>query len=317
MRRKRRVGQLLLALSVAAAIPPLLAYAEETLDAHRERIEAMSAEERDILRNKQERFFNLPPDEQQRLRKLHDEISSHPKAAELHEVLTRYNEWLRTLSAVERAELLGLPVDARIAQIKELMEKQQWRSFGFVYTKLPMQDVPKIFKWVNQYVDEHEQELIDSLPDSRREDVRVASPGQLRRMLLFTLVRRRGGPSHPEPDQAEIDDLLKSLSKKAQDVVANEREESRKELVQRWIQTAILAELVPRVDDNDIKRFYNEELTEEERASLDSLSPELQTRRLRMMYHYRHFRRPGDPRPPGERSAPSENQQRVDAPQPD
>ena len=73
----------------------------------------MSDAERTALLQKKRRFDDLSAEEQTRLRQIHEEC--RPTAPqELQQVLERYYDWLRTLTPLERAEVLSLPADKRL-----------------------------------------------------------------------------------------------------------------------------------------------------------------------------------------------------------
>ncbi len=59
-------------------------------EASRQNIAAMPAGDKKELQGKQERFYRLDEEEQNRLRRLHDELSQDPDAKRLEMVLERY-----------------------------------------------------------------------------------------------------------------------------------------------------------------------------------------------------------------------------------
>ena len=69
----------------------------------RARIERMSPAEKDQLLRQQQRFLQLAPTEQLRLRSFATELEKAPDAAELRQVLDQYCQWLLTLPVLERA----------------------------------------------------------------------------------------------------------------------------------------------------------------------------------------------------------------------
>jgi len=85
----------------------------------------MSATEKKELQQKQDRFHRLAREEQNRLRRLHQGMSEDPQADRLRSVMERYTSWLKTLPSGQRADLLGLPQNDRVAEIKRLIEEQE------------------------------------------------------------------------------------------------------------------------------------------------------------------------------------------------
>ena len=74
-------------------------------DANRERIERMTQPERDRIKRRFEKFEELSAARREELRKLHSALQTAPDGKELQKVLKRYNDWLTSLSVVERDEL--------------------------------------------------------------------------------------------------------------------------------------------------------------------------------------------------------------------
>lgn len=295
---QRGLGWWLLA---AGLLPALAALAEETLEQGRQRLEQMRAngqfDELDQLRRKQERFGNLPPEEQQRIRELHASIASRPDADRLYGVLHRYNEWLKTLTSEQRAELDGLPIDRRIARIKELQQQQEIRNFGLLGdSKLSPEDYPRLLAWLEGFVRRHAQEIVGSLPPEYQTRFRqIEDPRKQTQMLMIVMARRRPGQTgqlSPQPTREDVKLLLESLSDEAKTVFESAPDTRRKTvLVQRWVQAAVIAKMAPAVSADQLKTFFDQELTKEEREELDRLPPEHRERQLRQKYYARQIRR--------------------------
>ena len=82
-------------------------------------LDDLNDEERTTLRAKFNRFRELPPAEQDRMRALHHEIVSSSDARQLERTMLAYQQWLGGLSPVRQFELRNTSdFDARIAQIK-------------------------------------------------------------------------------------------------------------------------------------------------------------------------------------------------------
>ena len=118
-------GKLLAALLIGALLAASLG-AVETLSQRRRRVEAMSAEQREELFRSEQEFRKLPPEEQQRIRELHDQIESAPDREKLLATMNRYCKWFETQQPFRRAKLLDKkkPLDDRIATVKEFLAKQ-------------------------------------------------------------------------------------------------------------------------------------------------------------------------------------------------
>ena len=97
--------------------------AVETLSQRRRQVEAMSAEQRDDLFRNEQQFRALPPEEQQRIRDLHDQIESAPDREMLRATMNRYCKWFETQPPFRRAKLLDKKktLEERIATVKEFL----------------------------------------------------------------------------------------------------------------------------------------------------------------------------------------------------
>ncbi|HYO24834.1 MAG TPA: hypothetical protein VEQ85_07785 [Lacipirellulaceae bacterium] len=82
-------------------------------------LRGLDEEERTNLRAKFNRFSELPPAEQDRMRSLHNEIVSAPDARRLERTMLAYQQWLGGLPPVRQFELRNMDnASARVAQVK-------------------------------------------------------------------------------------------------------------------------------------------------------------------------------------------------------
>lgn len=290
MRLSATVLLMLAALAFTGAVPAR-AMENESEQARRERVEQMTVEQKEELRQKQERFVSLTEQEQQRIRKLHEDLTTRDDADKLRSVLERYHAWLATLSSAERAELLSLSADQRIERIKKTMQKQEDDRFRKeVSDKLTGEDREAIMKWLLAFVDAHRQEIIDALPADRR-------PGETDRWpLMFSMLRGwgTGDLKMPRPQPEDVQTLINSLSPSAQETIKNVREpQKRMEVAQRWIRAAFESRrwrAPPPVSREELRKFYVEKLTAAERERLEALSPEEMQHALQRVYYEHQFR---------------------------
>ncbi|VAX41730.1 hypothetical protein MNBD_PLANCTO02-2502 [hydrothermal vent metagenome] len=110
---------------VCLALPLLLGagdFSQPDLNAHRKKIEAMSATEREQLKNKYKTFQQLPIETQQELRNIYQHIEKNRRSGgRLARVVDNYREWLGTLSPWQREEIRKHKnPTARIRIIQEL-----------------------------------------------------------------------------------------------------------------------------------------------------------------------------------------------------
>lgn len=285
----------------AAALGTHVARADESLDERRQRVEQLSPDDLEELQRKREAFANLSPDRQRNLRTFHQDLEADPRAAELRETLQRYSAWLRTLPAGRRAELLGLPADERMSQIKQLLEQQRReqeqrvaRSGGKVLSP----DDGKVFiAWAEQWVGEHEEELLNMVPPGFFRDrlKQTEDPARRRMSLLFVLTRYRAEGSAPPqiPTDEDFEKLAEKLSEGPRaELKALPGRKERLDLVSEWGRGIFMNQFQPLAPSREeLEKFFREEVNPNDRAWLEGLPPERFARELRRLFQAHSMRR--------------------------
>jgi hypothetical protein len=270
----------------------------------------LTADEKLELQRKKERFEGLPEADQQRLRDLHEQLTGRADSEQLMLVLQRYAQWLTSLPSGQRAKLLDLPPRERIEQIREMKRRWEESLFGqLTASGLSPEDTRHVFDWLDELVVGKEDELRQQLNEEPRWLDRIRDGSRRRSALLGMLLRERGPEALPQPSAEQVDGLVQQLSDKAQERFRSQTDASqRQRLVQQWIQAALLSRwLPPPVSEKELQRFFVEDLTSQERASLEGLPRERLSHELRRRYHHYQLRRrmPGGDfdagRPRGER----------------
>jgi hypothetical protein len=276
-------------LMVAAQVAGADDYAERAATVEK----LTSAEKAELLRKKQ-RFDELPPQEKERLRELHAKISAAPDAAELEKLLGRYCDWLKNLSSLERAEVQSLPPSERIARIKEIVVRQEGNRFTeYVQAQLPKEDRDAIYKWLDEFVQQHEEEIIDRLPHEVRRRIRDIDDSRARRRALVQqLPWRRWDPKMPYPSGAETERMLTSLSAETRKRLESVEEEKRVERARELVGAAIFSIALPPPSEEDLRKLYLS-LPTDERARLDAMDSEATQKELVVKYRLKHFRSRG------------------------
>jgi hypothetical protein len=303
------LGAVLIAALLGQSSPPAPAAAagdgdrastvNETPAEVRQRLERMTAEDRENLRRRSERFYEkLSPQEQQRLRDLHEQLGAHPNEQRLRDVLSRYTQWLRTLSAADRSKLLALPADERIARIKELKQEQETRRFrGFAGFSGEAEGTISvnpgiIYAWLDKIIERNEELLLGMLRPERRESFESDKPDRRRLRLMYAVWTprwaRRGPPEIEEPPdlitQADIDTLSETLPPEAKTVLAEAKTpEERRELVERWARAMLFARRTPVIPQETLEAFF-QELPARDQAQLEELPRDQMLRELERMY---------------------------------
>ncbi|MCA9171647.1 MAG: hypothetical protein KDB23_28465, partial [Planctomycetales bacterium] len=198
---------------------------ELTLDQRRDRVEAMSVEEKAKLLAKKKRFEQLPTDEQSRIRAMHAAIVDHPNREQLEQVLENYTTWLAKLTPNDRLDVKSHEqTDAKLALIKDLRSKEEDRRLARV--GLTVGDAKTTWDWFVRMLKTHRQDIIsgthgDPNRDQFIEGFVCSSP---RAMNVFVDVLTK----------AETDDLLQRLSPTAVDRY-QVKDQDRSKLISDWI----------------------------------------------------------------------------------
>jgi len=295
------------------------ANAEETLSQRRERIGQMTPAEKEELRRKQQRFIALDPARQTQLRELHTALAADPKTDDLQAVMRRYHAWLKTLTATQRAELRNLGPDPkkRIAQVRQLMAQQQRQRYepsdrpgprrkerpgGALRHHGPTTDVSpeqmrRNYKWINDYVAHHEDELIQGLPKEMRKSLKTRGQSRGRGgMLLHRWFWATRGEKQLPMNDREMQELTKLLPSSAgrrlrqvddrqarQKVLQNELAKMTATMMRKMGRAA-----AARVSPERLWKFYEEELSDQERADLPAQRGGEDFRRAVMQKYQEH-----------------------------
>ena len=279
----------------------------DTLDQRRTRVETLPADQKQELLRKFERFQKLPPAEQQRLRQLDSEIVRDSQAARLHLVLAQEQRWLEQLAGFERAELMSLGSDQRLARIKQLRAEEERR--------LSHEDQAVFAEWV-------EQRLLQRMDGPQRERVQAEwaklSEAQRRRAVgqRLRIAMQMGRPRPPSQrvgnekqrpgrplwNTEARQELAQRLSPHGQRQLEQAGSaDAQRKLIQQWVREVFyapgggrgLALPVSDVDEERLKKFFEQELDPSDRAHLLSLPADQMQRQLRRLYHRAHAGRGG------------------------
>ena len=171
----------------------------ETLSQRRRQVEEMSAEQRDDLFRSEQQFRALPPQEQQRIRDLHDQIESAPDRDKLRATMNRYCKWFETQPPFRRAKLLDKKktLEDRIADGQRIPGKarsDQGSPPG-------RQNRRVLAAWLDHYTAEHGPRFIEShAPRVPTRRIAKLPPDRQQAVLREILLRRwqMGGPERTD-----------------------------------------------------------------------------------------------------------------------
>jgi hypothetical protein len=273
--------------------------AQESLAARREKVESLSLNEQQQLLRNLERFNELPEAEQKRLRVLHQQIEKDANSTKLSMTLARYTEWLKDLPEGQRAELASLDSDARIEQIRRIFEREHQEQEGgrrkFMGGEpLPREDMQTMVRWFGKVVWEHREELLAKLPPKQRADYKNLDEFAQRRRLLFHAANQwQGKPLPVKPE--EIESLKRSLSSGTQDRLAKAKPELQDELLREFLRQSVMSRMgsfqmrrsLAMASPDELDRFFEFELSKEDRERLSGLPQEEMRKELQFLYFQR------------------------------
>ncbi|MBC8353879.1 MAG: hypothetical protein H8E66_17910 [Planctomycetes bacterium] len=302
-------------MAVALCIPDVAFADDVAFEQHRERLSNMTATEKEALRQQQERFARLAPGEQNKLRQLDTAIVADPQGDRLRQVMRGYSEWLRALPSSQRIELLSLPAAERVERIKALLSEQEKQRFQDLFgSKLQPSDQKVLLDWVHGLIMRDESRIMRQLtPMERQRLLRVEDSMQRRVMMAMTFRWKSGGIRLFEllqPTDADVKQLATKLSPLARDTLDAGRDDNeREQLIQMWARAVIDSRVRPQVAKDEIQRFFEQKVTDEQRAYLESLPRErmrIELQRLYYQYRFNGSGRRGPRRDAGKRPNPND-----------
>ncbi|MGA2253213.1 MAG: hypothetical protein ABSG53_01010 [Thermoguttaceae bacterium] len=270
----------LLGFLAAAAVLVASLGAVETLSQRRRQLEKMSAEQcEDLLRNEHD-FRALSPQDQQRIRDLHDQIESAPDREKLRATMNRYCKWFETQPFFRRAKLLDKKTTTadRIAKVKELLKKPGPTK------DIHLDDRNRRFlaAWLDRYIAEHGARFID---DMAKANPRIAKfpPDRQQAILRENLLRRwqMGGPNGQLPIAGhEMMRLRAGLSPELKAKLAAKEPAEQDRIIAEWLRETATQEL----DEQLAGFFEGPEISDLQRDLLMSLPSEKMYESLRDLY---------------------------------
>lgn len=294
VRRLERTG----AFSTATVAPSATSY-----DQRQALIAALPVEQKEDLLRKFERLQKLPATEQQRLRQLAADIARDKNCEQLDAVLRGYQQWLDQLAGFERAELMVLPAERRLARIRQMRAEEERR--------LSAEDQVVFAQWV-------EEKLLGRMTPGQRDRFAAQTanlPENRRRQELGKLLRTvtQAARSQPAADKSpgkkqkprqrllwnalSRQELAQRLSPLGRQQLENAGDEAaQRKLVQSWVREVFFTPAggrgislpSPEINNTRLKQFFEQEISSGERAHLLSLPADQMQRQLQRLYHQAH-----------------------------
>jgi hypothetical protein len=298
----------------------------ETPSQRRETLEKMTPQEKEDLRTRFDKFNALSPDEQQRLRRFEEQLNADASRDRLRRIMTQFHEWLKSLSPIERSELLALASAPRIDQIRSLQHAQEAKlGAQGGGPKLSKHDVDVLHDWEADFANNHRKELIADLPPQwstpewQKRFGSTFAPESPRMVLLNARNHWRNGMvgegKKISVSDSELQQLMTKLSPDAAKILEPQTTPQRIKTIGGWIVIFSRARLFnrqpgegpPQVSQDELNRFF-EGLPANEKDKLLALPNDDDfNRALRWKYYQQHTRpnRGAGPRDaPGDRDRP-------------
>lgn len=294
---KRRVfAALVILLILGGEVAWAYSRAQRTGD-ERSELAALPAGDKVALAAKYERFQKLPTSEQERLRTLAAEFSTSDNEPELLETLRKYLRWKSKLVPQQSAMFVGLDAEARLKRVQTIAAEQE----AATAQEFSDSDSKVVMSWLEAQVRAHQEKLLENLPAIVRERFEAMGGRERTWALMYYVISQKGGPGPSRFDVVEpqaLANLRSKLSPHAQARWAAAEKDPRdgddpKQLLSDWIRRSIErtvgyrgegAATTARIDDNDLRNFFEKELSENERQRLLALSPDDMQSQLRREY---------------------------------
>ncbi|HEY6563821.1 MAG TPA: hypothetical protein VIY86_04955 [Pirellulaceae bacterium] len=177
----------------------------------------LTSDDLDALQIRAERFQRLSREKQGVVRDLHQQLLGQPDCRKLLRKLQEYYDWLSTLSAQDRDELVELTATDRLVRMERLMATQTaWRREAF-WQQVTGADHAQFRAWMHHYLEDHRDEIVALLPPELQRRARNAQdnrPGRPNRPMLVMLLLQQTSlvTRFPEPTEEELGQLLMALS---------------------------------------------------------------------------------------------------------
>jgi hypothetical protein len=308
----------------------------ETSSQRRETLERMTPQEKEDLKAKLDKFNALSADDQQRLRRFEEQLNADQQRDRLRRIMNQFHEWLKTLSPIERTELLALGIAPRIDQIRSLQHAQEAKlGAKGGGPRLSKQDVDVLHEWEAEFAKNHRSELLAdvpsqwSQPDWQKRFGPTFAPDNPRMLAANARFHWRNGTvgegKKVTVSDSEIQQLIAKLSPQAAKILQPQTTQQRIKTIGGWIVLFSRARLFnrppgegpPQVSQEELNKFF-EGLPAEDLDKLTALPNDEDFKSALRRLYFQRMRpnRGGGPRDaPGDRERPRPSN-RPDGPPP-
>ena len=291
---------------------------DENMAARRQRVESMSLDAKEQLLRTVDRFAGLTPAEQQRVRRLHDDLQNDPDAPRLRAIMHAYYEWLKSLPSLTWADLSEGQPNERIALVKKRLKEEQQREGD---RRPDAKDMAALRTWMDDCATRHEADFVKFLTNEQERKRFSESGKPFRHQMVFGYLWRQwlipnSAKLPPMMTDKDLSRLREKLSPETRKQLEDKTPVEQWRLAAGWMRQGLRRAFEARrphgplsqSDDERLADFFEKGLTDEQRDRLLSMPGEemqWELQRLFMMRNRpldgpgRRNRRPGDPEWPG------------------
>jgi hypothetical protein len=293
------------------------ASAEESIAARRQRVEGMGLDAKEQLLRGEDRFAASPPAEQQRLRRLYEDLRDDPDSKRLRAIMHAYYEWLRPLPAVTWAELAEGETEERIALVKKHVHEEEQRDGGW---RPDAKDLAALRSWMDDCAARHEADFVKSLPTDKDRKQFSDRDKAIRHQMMVGFLHWQWqiltpGKLPPLMTTEDLARLREKLSPEARKQLESKKPVQQWRMAATWMRQGFrrafeerrLRGPLSQDDDERLEEFF-EKLSDAERDRLLAMPGEQMQWELQRLFLTRNRppqgpgrrnRRPGEPEWPG------------------
>ena len=244
-------------------------------------VEKLPPDKKADLSRKKEVFDKIPPLEQEKLRRLCEEVQKDQDSAELRRIMRDYYEWWKSLPPFSRNALISLSSpQARIERIEQLKQEETKHN---AMKNLSAADTAVLRDWMEQYITKFEILHLKSISEEARKKWEDRPEPQRRLAIMGFLFWQRGpgGGNRTLQSPEDLAELQKKLSADAQQLLKDKPPPEQWKTIREWLQSLAPRKFDPRtmrrpgslVDENEIAKFFDS-LPDQEKMGLLNLPPE-------------------------------------------
>lgn len=258
-----------------------------------EQLQQLPPQQRNELQQKNVRFEQLTDEKKDEYREFNARLNATPNQKRLRQVMQSYTDWLLNLDTTERERILSLPLDQRLQEVVQLVRMEKGQRFEkLLVTKLRHDDLIEVGQWYGSWLDDQTDTLTalsESIKDPAFKELIAQTEGSRQRstLTLVLLLKKHGNSKWNawfKDWELDITKLIDSLSETAQLLYTSaESDQQRLELVLRWGYYSLVAQSMQGVSDDELLKFYRNEMPPANRDILNRQRPE---NVIPMLHHF-------------------------------